>query len=437
MRRSMQATALMTTALLALTACGSGGGSGASQPQEQQTASATTADPSSVSGELTWWDTSDAANEAPVFKQMIAEFNKTYPNVKINYQSVPFAEAQNKFKTAAAAKSGAPDILRAEVAWVPEFASLGYLYKLDGTSLTQDMDDWMTAPKGSTQFNGGTYGVPQVTDTLALLYNKKLLNDAGVQPPKTWDEMKTAAATIKSKTGKEGAYLNPAGYYLLPFIYGEGGDLLDVANKKITVNAAPAVAGVTKAQELLAASGFVKPPATEAYTAMTDAFNAGNVGMILQGPWEVAGITKAKGFGGAENLGVAPVPGGSQRAGGPVGGHDYVVYSGMDESKADAAMAFISFMSSADTQAKIADQLGLLPARTSAYDKVTNPIIKEFQPAMDVAVERAWIPQGGQLFGPLDQAATKLMVNRANPQATLDEVAQKYKSEVVTDYTLD
>ena len=68
---------------------------------------------------------------------------------------------------------------------------------------------------------------------------------------------------------------------------------------------------------------------------------------------------------------------------------------------------------------------------------MTNPIIKEFQPAMDVAVERAWIPQGGQLFGPLDQAATKLMVNRANPQATLDEVAQKYKSEVVTDYTLD
>jgi len=62
----------------------------------------------------------------------------------------------------------------------PEFASLGYLYKLDGTSLTQDMDDWMTAPKGSTQFNGGTYGVPQVTDTLALLYNKKLLNDAKV-----------------------------------------------------------------------------------------------------------------------------------------------------------------------------------------------------------------------------------------------------------------
>ena len=81
--------------------------------------------------------------------------------------------------------------------------------------------------------------------------------------------------------------------------------------------------------------------------------------------------------------------------------------------------------------------LGLLPTRTSAYDKVTNPIIKEFQPATDVAVERAWIPQGGQLFGPLDQAATKLMVNRANPQATLDEVAQKYKSEVVTDYTLD
>ena len=47
---------------------------------------------------------------------------------------MPFDQAQNKFKTAAESGSGAPDILRAEVAWVPEFASLGYLYALDGTA---------------------------------------------------------------------------------------------------------------------------------------------------------------------------------------------------------------------------------------------------------------------------------------------------------------
>ena len=89
---------------------------------------------------------------------------------------MPFGEAQNKFKTAAAAKSGAPDILRAEVAWVPEFASLGYLYALDGSELLADESDFFATPMSSNKFNGKTYGVPQVTDSLALLYNKKIFD---------------------------------------------------------------------------------------------------------------------------------------------------------------------------------------------------------------------------------------------------------------------
>ena len=153
-------------------------------------------DPKNLTAELTWWDTSDPTNEGPAFKELIAKFNQTYPNVKINYQSVPFGEAQNKFKTAAAAKSGAPDILRAEVAWVPEFASLGYLYSLDGSELLADESDFVATPMSSNKFNGKTYGVPQVTDSLALLYNKKLFTDAGITAaPKTWADVKTAAQT--------------------------------------------------------------------------------------------------------------------------------------------------------------------------------------------------------------------------------------------------
>lgn len=431
MRRTAQVVAAVAGLSLALSACGGGSDDKTAQPG---TTTPAAANPADVKADLTWWDTSDATNEAPAFKELIADFNKTYPNVKINYQSVPFGEAQNKFKTAAAAKSGAPDILRAEVAWVPEFASLGYLYELDGTELTADASDFLPAPVGSTKFNGKTYGVPQVTDSLALMYNKKLLNDAGVTPPKTWDEMKSAAATIQSKTGKTGVYLNPAGYYLLPFIYGEGGDLIDPQAKKITVNSAEAVAGIKKAQELVKSPGFAKPPATDAYTAMMNEFKAGNVGMIIQGPWEIKNVSDAKTFGGAENLGIAPVPAGSKKAGAPVGGHDYVVWSGMPQAKAAAAIAFIKFMSSAESQAKLADKLGVLPTRTSAYDKVTNPIIGEFKPVMEVAVERAWIPEGGKLFGPLDEAATKLIVQGADAQATLDDVAKKYKTEAVKDY---
>lgn len=434
MRRTTGGIALVAGVSMALTACGGGGTSGTTPSAAP---SASSVDPASLKATLSWWDTSDSKSEAPAFKALIADFNKVYPNVKIDYQSVPFGEAQNKFKTAAAAKSGAPDILRAEVAWVPEFASLGYLYELDGTELAAGQEDFLPAPLGSTKFNGKTYGVPQVTDSLALMYNKAVLQQAGVQPPKTWDELKAAAATIKSKTGKNGLYLNPAGYYLLPFIYGEGGDLIDAQAKKIVVNAPPAVAGAKLAQGLIGAPGSVKPPATGAYDTMMADFKAGKVGMIIQGPWEVNNIKSAAAFGGLNNLGIAPVPAGSAKAGAPVGGHDYVVWSGMPQDKAQAAIAFVKFMSSTESQAKLAEQLGLLPTRKSAYDKVTNPVIGQFKPVMDIAVERAWIPEGGKLFGPLDEAATKILVQGADAKATLDAVAKKYKTEAVKDYATE
>ncbi len=438
MRRLITGLSVVAGLSVALVGCSGGNSGGTTTPSAAASAasSAASANPADVKADLTWWDTSDATNEGPGFKALIADFNKTYPNVKINYQSVPFGEAQNKFKTAAAAKSGAPDILRAEVAWVSELASLGYLYDLDGTALVADQADFLTAPVGSTKFNGKTYGVPQVTDSLALMYNKKLVTAAGVQVPKTWDELKAAAATIKSKTGKDGVYLNPAGYFMLPFIYGEGGNLIDAQAKKIVVNSAESVAGLKKMQELIKSPGFAKPPATDAYTAMMNAFKAGNVAMIIQGPWELKNIKDAATFGGIDNLGIAPVPAGSKKAGAPIGGHDYVVWSGMPQEKAAAAIAFIQFMSSADSQAKLADTLGLLPTRTSAYAKVTNPVIAQFKPVMEVAVERAWVPEGGKLFGPLDEAATKALVQGADAKATLDGVAKTYKTEAVKDYAL-
>lgn len=398
----------------------------------------TTTDPKALTAELTWWDTSDPKNEGPAFQELITKFNQTYPNVKVKYESVPFGEAQNKFKTAAAAKSGAPDILRAEVAWVPEFASLGYLYSLDGSELLADQADFFETPMSSNKFDGKTYGVPQVTDSLALLYNKKLFSDAGVTAaPKTWADVKTAAAAIKSKTGVDGLFINAGGYFLLPFIYGEGGDLVDAPGKKIVVNSAQNVAGITVAQDLVASGAAVKPPANDSYGTMMTLFKENKVAMIINGPWEVNNVKGAPTFGGLENLGIAPVPAGSAKAGAPVGGHNYVIWSGMPQAKTAAAIAFVKFMSSAESQAFLAEKLGLLPTRKSAYDLPnvkSSAVITAFKPVVDAAVARPWIPEGGQFFGPLDQMATEVLVQGKDPKASLDTVAGKYKAEVVPSY---
>ncbi len=433
MRRSITGVAGSLALVLGLAACGGGDG-------ESNDNTDSTPEPDSLSAELTWWDTSDPTNEGPAFQALIDRFNEEYPDVTINYQSVPFGEAQNKFKTAADSGEGAPDILRAEVAWVPEFASLGYLYALDGTALLDDADDFLETPMSSNVYDGQTYGVPQVTDTLALLYNKRLFEQAGIEaPPTTWAEVEEAAAALKSKANVDGIYLNSGGYFTLPFIYGEGGDILDAEAEEITVNTPEAVQGLTIAQDMVKSGVAVKPVANDPYGTMMTLFKEGKVGMIINGPWEVRNISDDPQFGGFENLGVAPVPAGSAGAGAPVGGHNYVIWSGMEDAKADAAIALVEFMSSAESQAFIAEELGLLPTRNSAYELpevADNERVAAFEEALGVAVPRPWIPEGGQFFAPLDEMATKVLIQGADVQKSLDAVAKTYKNEVVKDYSL-
>jgi arabinogalactan oligomer/maltooligosaccharide transport system substrate-binding protein len=429
MRRLLPVLAGTAALTLVLAACGDDGESSNENENENT-------DAASLSAELTWWDTSDPTNEGPAFEELIKKFNETYPNVTINYQSVPFGEAQNKFKTAAEADSGAPDILRAEVAWVPEFASLGYLYALDGTPLLED-NEFLETPLSSNVYDGKTYGVPQVTDTLGLMYNKALFEKAGIEAaPTTWDEVAEAAEALKSKAGVDGIYINSGGYFLLPFMYGEGGDLVDVDAQEITVNSEANVTGVTTAQDLVKSGAAAKPDANDSYGTMMTLFKEGKVGMIINGPWEVANISTDPKFGGLENLGVAPVPAGSVQAGAPVGGHNYVIYSGMDEEKADAAIAFVNFMASAESQAFVADELGLLPGNAAAYDLIPdNEKVALWTSALEAAKPRPWIPEGGGFFGPLDEMATKVMIQGEDVQKSLDTTAKQYKADVVPEYS--
>jgi arabinogalactan oligomer/maltooligosaccharide transport system substrate-binding protein len=96
-------------------------------------------------------------------------------------------------------------------------------------------------------------------------------------------------------------------------------------------------------------------------------------------------------------------------------------------------------MNSAESQAFLADELGLLPTRKSAYDNplvANNPIVSAFKPVVDAAAARPWIPEGGQFFGPLDTMATETLIQGRDAQEALDDVADKYKAEVVPSYTL-
>ncbi len=95
-------------------------------------------------------------------------------------------------------------MLRSEVGWTPAFAKKGFFLPLDGTEALAEQDKFKPNLIEQAKYEGKTYGVPFTTDTLAFVYNKQLFAKVGVEAPKTWDDLKTAAATIKAKTGVDG-----------------------------------------------------------------------------------------------------------------------------------------------------------------------------------------------------------------------------------------
>ncbi|MFD0256935.1 extracellular solute-binding protein [Kitasatospora indigofera] len=423
MRRGIAAVALAAAVIVSASACGSGGGSG-----------------SAASGPvtITWWDTSDATNEAPVFKALAADFEKANPDVKVTYVNVPFADAQSKFQTAAGSK-GAPDVLRADVGWTAGFAKSGFLAPLDSTPAATDAAAFQPSLVQQAKYDGKLYGVPQVTDTLALMYNKDLFAKAGItKAPTTWDELKADAAQVKERTGVDGFAFNPQGYYAMPFLYGEGTDMLDVAAKRITVNSPAAVKGIDTLKALVASPGIAKLDTTSnGYGTIMDAFDNGKVAAIIQGPWENANVLKGTAFADKANLGIATVPAGSTgKAGAPLGGHNLVAYAGSDAAHQAAAQKFIAFMTSAQTQTTTATKNGTLPTRADSYtpEVKANPGIAGYQAVLPSGQPRPAVAQYSSLYDPLGTDLIKILSGQESTQAGLDNVAAAAK-KLLPDYT--
>ncbi|MFG3031646.1 extracellular solute-binding protein [Streptomyces sp. NPDC048253] len=422
MRRGIAATALVASFALAATACG-GDDSGS--------------DNSSGPVTITWWDTSNATNEAPTYQALVKQFEAANKDVKVKYVNVPFDQAQNKFDTAAGA-SGAPDVLRSEVGWTPAFAKKGFFLPLDGTEALKDQAKFKSNLIEQAKYEGKTYGVPIVTDTLALVYNKALFTKAGIEAPKTWDDLKTAAATIKAKTGVDGYWGSTQAYYAQSFLYGEGTDTVDADAKKITVNSAAAQKAYGTWLGLFDGKGLHKADTTaDAYAHIQDAFVNGKVAAIVQGPWEITNFYKGTAFTDKNNLGIATVPAGSTgKAGAPTGGHNLSVYAGSDKAHQAAALKFVNFMTSAASQATIAQKNSTLPTRDDAYTAAVkaDPGIAGYQTVLSAAQPRPALPEYSSLWGPLDTELPKI----AGGKETLDKglsTAETAIAKLVPDFS--
>ncbi|MER7780350.1 extracellular solute-binding protein [Streptomyces sp. NPDC096191] len=421
MRRGIAAAVVVAALTISASACSDGSsGSDSSGPVT-----------------ITWWDTSDATNEAGTYKALVKEFEKANPGIRVKYVNVPFGDAQTKFQTAAGSK-GAPDVLRADVGWTPGFAKAGFLAPLDGTPAAAETGKFESNLIEQAKYENKLYGIPQVTDTLGLMYNKELFAKAGItKAPGTWNELKADMANVKEKTGVDGFAFNPQGYYVMPFLFGENTDMVDVDAQKITLNSPAAVKGVDTLKGLLAAPGARKLDTTSnAYANIMDAFSSGKVAAIIQGPWENANVFKGSAFKDKANLGIAPLPAGSAGHGAPLGGHNLVAYAGSDQAHQEASQKFIAFMTSATSQEKAATANGTLPTREDAYTipVLRNPGIAGYQDLLSQGVPRLPLPEYSSLYTPLETQLIKIVSGQEGTASGLDKAAAEAK-RLLPDYS--
>jgi len=406
-------------ALLALVLAGCGGGGTTSAPT------------SSGPVTLTYWYT-EGTSETPVILQLIQQFQQQNPNIKINAEYKPFGQTQAAFATAAQAGK-APDILRSDVGWVTQFASLRYLLPIDSYVSQSDISDYLTAPLSYDKYNGHLYGLPQVTDFLALLYNKAELAKAGItSPPATMSDFEAGAMKIvQSKAAKYGFETSGASYFALPFLWAFGGGMIDPQNN-ILVNNSGSVAGLTFLLKLQN-TDKVMPPKVDfnnGYNNMVNDLKSGQTAMIFDGPWEVSNILTGAAFtSNTSNLGIAGIPTGpGGQTGSPVGGQSYVIYAGTPHPA--EAYKFISFMSSTASQVAIAKANHTLPTRNSTYQDSgvsSDPVISAFHAVQNTAVNRPIIPAGGQLFNDFDPNIQAALAGAKTPFVALDAVATAWK----------
>jgi len=390
-------------------------------------ASSPSTSPSSIGGTLIWWDISTQTGSSAAMESLIDTFHASYPRVQVTYVQMAPQEAAGRFDTAAQAASGGPDVITMESVWIANFAQRGYLQRLDDTPADDRPSDVFSSVAPTLRWDGRTYAASQSADGMALLYNRAVLQRAGLTPPRTWAQVSADRLKLTA-LGVQTLYAQANGTGLLPWIYGEGASLIDPAAQAITINSPAAVRALNQRIQMQATEVTVPDQTPQTPDAMRAAFRQGKVAMILDYAASLSSLVGSAAFPSIASIGIAPVPAGSVGSSGPLNSNAYGVYAGSHNF--DAAYQFVRFLSSAASQAQLAARIGLLPTRAGAYANTlvrTDPVVQAFRPVIENGQSLPQVVDNVSLLPPLGDALTLGLAGQGSPQALLNVVAAEYE----------
>lgn len=309
------------------------------------------------------WD----RNQLPAEQEIAKRFEQANPDIKIEIELTPSAQYFVKLDSAAAG-GVAPDIFWINMPYFVQYAKNGIMEPL--APYIKDsglkLDDVVTSSVKAYQYDGQQMAIPRDVDSIAVWYNKKLFDQAGVSYPTSdwsWDDLKSKAAALKN--GLKGAafplvmdlsidgqdsYMNllfQNGNHIVP----KDGQPTDIANDK----------SLWVYQQL---QGMMKdglmPSAQQMSEVKTEnIFQSNRAAMVYAGSWLAAPFANNPLIN--DHIGVVMMPKIERQSG---VAHSLAFAMSAKSAHKQAAWKYIAFMSSEASQAELAKVV--IPANKTA-----------------------------------------------------------------------
>ncbi|HEU5225172.1 MAG TPA: extracellular solute-binding protein [Actinomycetota bacterium] len=294
-----------------------------------------------------------------------------------------------------------------------------------------DWEDFIPGARDAATVDGKVLGVPALVDNLAIVYNKTLFDDAGVDYPNadwTWDDLRTAAKALTDPAAKLFGFAWPMDgsedsvWHYDPLLWQNGGSILNEDNTQAAFNSPEGV----EALDVLAAMAVDDQSVyldiqNSAYTSL---FNSGRIAMLETGPWDLPSFPDI-------DYGVEILPGfnGDHQT---IAGPDMWTVFDNGGGRAQAALQFLQWLTDPAQIEQEDVATGHLPIRLSVAQDAS--FVEDFGaawPGVDVFTQNlsnveqarpvlATYPQVSEAMG---LAIVSALLGDKEPQAALDEAA--------------
>ena len=309
--------------------------------------------------------------EGEVVAQLLPEFERAHPGIRVHVQQLPWTAAHEKLLTAFAGDA-TPDLCQLGNTWIPELVALNALEPLDqyaAASAIVHASDYFAGIWDTNRVDGKLYGVPWYVDTRLVFYRRDVLQHAGFSaPPRSWQEWKRMLAAVE-KQGRPDRYamLLPLNEFepLLALALQQDEPLLREDGRWGNFAGAGFRRALTFYLEIFQ-RGWAPRLATAAISNVWHEFGRGRFAFYVSGPWNIGELRRRLPAGQQDTWTTAPLPGPNGPGASIAGGSSLVMFRASRHQM--AAWRLIEFLSQPAVQRRFHALTGDLPPRRATWE---------------------------------------------------------------------